>query len=303
MKISVILAMYNGEKYIIDQLDSILNQTRLPDEVLISDDKSTDKSVETVRGFIKQNGLDNWKLIENNKNVGWRSNFSNLIEQSSGEIVFLSDQDDIWDHDKLRLMEQAFQVSPQAEVIVSDYVPLASDSDRKVEFGIIDEKNINDDVYQVSDDFNNFFIKRPGWTFAIRSTIIPDFISLWGKAPGKGHDTLLWQLALSRKRLFHLRSVTGKWRMHNGSAIAIESKKKLSFHKLVSYLHDESNSVDVYLSFAEGKIEEQMRSYQKSIDSRLRVLDKTTVWSILSNACNYDKKSTLLADIVRGWRN
>ena len=55
MKTSVVLSTYNGEQYIIEQLESIKNQTRIPDEVLIYDDCSTDQTVELVRNFIDKN--------------------------------------------------------------------------------------------------------------------------------------------------------------------------------------------------------------------------------------------------------
>lgn len=74
-KISVALATYNGEKYIEKQLDSIRNQTIKPDEVVIVDDKSSDRTVALINEFIAVNNLVNWKLFVNEKNVGYRKNF------------------------------------------------------------------------------------------------------------------------------------------------------------------------------------------------------------------------------------
>lgn len=72
MKISLIMAVYNGEKYLIKQLQSINNQTNKIDEVILIDDCSKDRSVEIVEEFIKESQLDNWKLIINNENLGYR---------------------------------------------------------------------------------------------------------------------------------------------------------------------------------------------------------------------------------------
>lgn len=66
-KISVALATYNGEKYIEKQLDSIRNQTIKPDEVVIVDDKSSDRTVALINEFIAVNNLVNWKLFVNEK--------------------------------------------------------------------------------------------------------------------------------------------------------------------------------------------------------------------------------------------
>ena len=75
MKISLIMAVYNGEKYLIKQLQSINNQTNKIDEVILIDDCSKDRSVEIIEEFIKENQLDNWKLIINNENLGYKNNF------------------------------------------------------------------------------------------------------------------------------------------------------------------------------------------------------------------------------------
>ena len=75
MKNSVVMATYNGSKYIIEQLDSIKNQVLSPDEVIICDDCSTDKTVEIIENYIHQNNLCGWKLYKNEKNIGFFNNF------------------------------------------------------------------------------------------------------------------------------------------------------------------------------------------------------------------------------------
>ena len=69
--ISLVMAVYNGEQYITAQMESIKNQSLAPDEVIIRDDCSTDKTREVVSNFITANGL-NWKLICAETNTGWR---------------------------------------------------------------------------------------------------------------------------------------------------------------------------------------------------------------------------------------
>lgn len=67
MRISVVLSSYNGEQDIIEQLQSINEQTRQPDEVLICDDCSTDGTADLVQNYIEKKRLKNWKLIVNKK--------------------------------------------------------------------------------------------------------------------------------------------------------------------------------------------------------------------------------------------
>lgn len=96
MKVSVCLACYNGEKHIMAQLDSILPQLTLNDEVIISDDGSTDNTINIITSY-RDNRIK--ILYSNKKNL--ISNFENALKKATGDIIFLSDQDDIWFKDKV----------------------------------------------------------------------------------------------------------------------------------------------------------------------------------------------------------
>ncbi|MDD4698818.1 MAG: glycosyltransferase [Oscillospiraceae bacterium] len=132
-KLSVALASYNGEKFIKRQLMSILSQTRKPDEVIIIDDCSTDSTQEIVSDFIDLHGPHNWKLFVGEKNVGYRKNFYNCIAQTSGNIVFLCDQDDYWRSDKLEALEQIYINNPDIQAINSSFVFVDGD-DKEIPF-------------------------------------------------------------------------------------------------------------------------------------------------------------------------
>jgi len=95
------MATYNGEKYIKDQLLSILKQIGSNDEIIISDDLSKDKTIEIIESL-----KDNRIKIFFNKNRGYTNNFQNAIQQASGDYIFLSDQDDIWVDNKLKIMSE-----------------------------------------------------------------------------------------------------------------------------------------------------------------------------------------------------
>ena len=95
--ISVCIATYNGEKYIKEQLLSILPQLGKKDEVIISDDHSTDNTLDIVKG-LNDNRI---KIVMNNREKGYTSNFENALSYAIGDYIFLSDQDDIWQEDKL----------------------------------------------------------------------------------------------------------------------------------------------------------------------------------------------------------
>lgn len=126
--ISVALASYNGQEYIIRQLNSIKNQTVAVDEVIICDDGSTDNTVSLCRDFISENSLDNWRVFENEKNVGFCLNFYGAIEKCSGDIIFLSDQDDEWTDNRVEVMTACMQSHPEISVLSSRYDIIDKDS-------------------------------------------------------------------------------------------------------------------------------------------------------------------------------
>lgn len=106
--ISVAVCTYNGEKYIGEQLQSIIKQTRQPDEIIVCDDCSKDKTVDIVKDILKEwNGQ--YKIVINKINLGFKKNFEKAIGLCQGDIIFLSDQDDVWDLNKIQIVEKYFQ--------------------------------------------------------------------------------------------------------------------------------------------------------------------------------------------------
>ena len=96
--ISIAMATYNGEKYLKEQLDSIYAQTYKNIEVIVTDDCSTDKTVEILEEYVKSHEL---KYYINEKNLGFVKNFEKAVSLCQGEYIALSDQDDIWFPNKL----------------------------------------------------------------------------------------------------------------------------------------------------------------------------------------------------------
>ena len=99
--ISIVLATYNGEKYLREQLESIYNQTYQNFELIVSDDCSTDSTIDILNEYRKKYGL---KYIQNNKNLGFVKNFEKAIEHSTGDFIALCDQDDVWKANKLEYL-------------------------------------------------------------------------------------------------------------------------------------------------------------------------------------------------------
>ena len=87
MLIDSCICSYNGENYIAEQLNSIVNQTLKVDEIILSDDKSTDKTIEIAENILKNSGID-YKILINEKNQGVTKNFENSCSHATGDIIF-----------------------------------------------------------------------------------------------------------------------------------------------------------------------------------------------------------------------
>lgn len=110
MKISIALATFNGGRYLRRQLDSLTAQSRRPDELVACDDRSADNTLEILRDFAATAPFA-VHVSSSDPQLGVRKNFERAISLCEGDIVALCDQDDVWNPDKLELMEQAFSSS------------------------------------------------------------------------------------------------------------------------------------------------------------------------------------------------
>ncbi len=109
MKISVCMATYNGEKYIKEQLESILIQLSDNDEVIISDDSSSDSTLEIIQSF----NDDRIKLFCDKIFHSPIFNFENALQHVTGDVIALSDQDDIWKNNKIEIVKKSFENSKE----------------------------------------------------------------------------------------------------------------------------------------------------------------------------------------------
>jgi glycosyltransferase involved in cell wall biosynthesis len=113
-KISVAMAVYNGEKYLAKQLDSILNQLEATDEIVASYDKSTDNSLALLEDYAKK---DPRVKVFINENKGVAGNFGNAVKNCTGDYIFICDQDDIWQENKRETVVADFESSGADMVI------------------------------------------------------------------------------------------------------------------------------------------------------------------------------------------
>ncbi|HEY6142136.1 MAG TPA: glycosyltransferase family 2 protein [Flavobacterium sp.] len=115
MGISVCIATYNGEKYLEEQLDSILSQLGDDDEVIISDDGSNDNTLQIIDGYNDPRIL----FFKNKSKKGVNHNFENALKNARGSIIFLADQDDIWLPNKVQVCVNELL---ESDIVVSNCI-------------------------------------------------------------------------------------------------------------------------------------------------------------------------------------
>ena len=150
LTVSVVLCTHNGMKFLQAQLESILNQSYLPHEIIISDDNSSDGTVAFAKTFLASEILKrpslrqiNLEYIQNTPALGVTLNFQNALQRASGDLIALSDQDDIWLSGRLEQIVSEFQADPQLVLVHSDAV-LVDELDQELNCGLFEALRVSD---------------------------------------------------------------------------------------------------------------------------------------------------------------
>lgn len=230
MKTTIVVTTYNGSDFIKEQLESLRVQSRMPDEVLILDDGSTDNTTSIVQGFIDRNNLTSWKLLKNSLNVGWKQNFIKGMGIASGDIIFPCDQDDVWHKDKIDIMAGVFEKNPK--VFVLQGIPHKWFYNDKVT-GIAKKETFrqwigkkldkNEKILQCSNtqnirrgNFDTSFLRSfPGCVLAVRKSYFETIKHCW--IPEIPHDLFLSIHSKLDNGYYKLDYEVIEWRKHNKS--------------------------------------------------------------------------------------
>lgn len=295
------MATYNGEKYVEKQMLSILNQTRMPDEVIISDDCSTDNTHNIVRKFIEDRNLLNWKLIYGDKNVGFRRNFYNAVKMTSGDIIFLCDQDDIWCQEKLEVMECQFNNNSNIKALNSS-------------FNFIDGNDNAFCVRQKIGKSNNNLIRRkidknciekvplniicsynisPGCTMAFTKDIKDIYLQRTNCSIV--HDWELNFIAACFDGLYFINKPLINYRIHTSNAIGLseitgksKGENKLSYETRLNKankMYEYIKSFERYVDLCDNEV---MKEQSRFVERRLNALKSRNLFKILALYSQYN---------------
>lgn len=300
MKLSLLMSTYNGEKFILEQLQSILEQSRELDEIVVIDDCSTDDTVSKVNSFIRTHNLtDKWKIYVNEINLGWRINFFSGIERTSGDICFFCDQDDIWFKDKVRVQSAILENNADIMVIGSP--------DKPYRGGKYSHSDISSEFKKLSlgKRGQNFQMAALGCAMAFRRSFY-DRIKLY-HIKEWAHDEFMWRMALIHDALGMMKNRTLLHRLHGdncsttkrnyNSTLEIAKNSILRVNTVLQCLSDNADIIDpTHCKY------ETVSKIKLSMDKRLKFLQDKKI-SLIPTLFRdkykiYRKKKQIVKDIL-----
>ena len=304
-KISVAMTTYNGSKYIIKQLDSLKNQSRKIDELVICDDCSTDNTVELVNDYIKSNNLEGWNIYSNENNLGFINNFKQAIKKTTGDIIFLCDQDDEWCVNKISTMTDIIEKNDQVKLLSCSLAFIDENSKPYTPSNIPSwyQKMISTSPEEITPiDFisicnTNF---APGCTMCFTREICDKYCNMDYEYELL-HDWLLALIASVDNGYFHLNKPLINYRIHSSNAIGVsKAKKSEDAQQQLSRL----KRLKSRLLFSENttyKNKEKVKKCINYVDNRISLYENRSFSNLIAvlKASKYAKvmyKNVLLVD-------
>lgn len=301
---SVVLSCYNGSKYIIEQLDSLRRQSRPLDEVIISDDFSSDNTPQIVSRYIVDYDLNNWHLLRNSTNKGWKRNFHELIKNANGDLIFLCDQDDIWMQNKVESMVNVMEEHPDIDVLACSVEPFYESGSQKVtgqnSMAGLDSDNI---IYQRIDD-KSVYVQRPGCSFCIRRSFAQQIEPYWDDS--WAHDAVLWVLSEAKGSLALYDKRLVRFRRHEGNASA---RKKITRGSRIDDIVYQIDKVRLMEHFGEdfGYLTKEkkiaLEDTRKWLEAREKFLESCSLkalGSLISGRAHYGTSKGMPVDLALG---
>lgn len=228
--ISVALCVYNGEKFLKQQLESISTQTVLPDELIISDDASNDNSVQIVKEFSEANPAINCKLFLNGYNIGYIKNFEKAILNTSGDIIFLCDQDDVWQINKIERVQNILNDNKLAKGVFSNAF-LINDRGEMIEgclwdsIAFTEKKDLQQNNKQLFDYILKTFNVVTGACLAFKREAIIKLLPL-NCIINELHDEYIALKLAARNELIALNEALIYYRVHNKQTHGVPEKSR-----------------------------------------------------------------------------
>lgn len=225
--ISVALCTYNGEKYLPEQLESILQQTVPVHEIVVCDDGSRDNTLAVLREFAEK-AFFPIRIFQNETNLGSTRNFEKCLSLCEGEIIFLCDQDDIWRADRVEKQAAYLRKNPGIDAVFSNAIIIDDDS-RPTQATIWDEIEFTENpqrrwksgkAHEIL--FGGFVVT--GATLALRRSCLPRLMPFPVHVPKLIHDAWIALVLSLEKKIDFINEPLISYRMHDSQQVGFGAK-------------------------------------------------------------------------------
>lgn len=248
-KISVAMATYCGEKYIRKQLLSIIEQSVSVDEIIICDDCSHDATVLEIKKIADEYDLP-IKLYINDTNLGYKRNFRKAISLTCGEIIFLADQDDIWEKDKVKKIVEL--IEKKRGMCVCTGIRLIDGYDNYIQnFAKLRKSMIKGYDMNWDNEINKISLERlvwgnfsPGCTYAFTKKVKEIYLKLNNDIIS--HDYQLLMIGANYNKAYYYNAPLTNYRIHEFNTIGFYKKivhSKVSLKPKLVYFLDDLNEI------------------------------------------------------------
>lgn len=219
MRVSVVMAIFNGARYLEEQLLSILRNSWQPDEIVVIDDHSIDESLSIIEKIASAHPAIPIKIHRNEKNMGASHSFILGTQYTLGDVIFFSDQDDVWKENKIEALMVPFLSDPNVLLAYSDGYITDHDLNRTGETIFSTRRKITRaDQHRALDDIaRDPDIK--GCTMAVRGSLIENATAILEPDPFGhwGHDQWLSLFAFGLGRVVVIPKQLLDHRFHGGN--------------------------------------------------------------------------------------
>lgn len=218
MSISVCIAAFNGANYIREQILSVLPQLDENDEIVVSDDGSTDNTIAILKSFKDQR----IKLLVNEGKHGFIWNFENALKHAKGDVIFLCDQDDIWKPEKVKVALQALK---DHDIVLHDAEIIDKDG---VKTGIL----YSDGLHKRQGFWSNLWKTRwLGCCMAFRRNVLE--YALPFPSHIVGHDGWISGVGLAKFAYYYIPDVLMWYRRHGDNASTASERSESSLYYML----------------------------------------------------------------------
>ena len=216
-QIDILLTTYNGEKYLKEQIDSILNQTYTNFRLLISDDCSKDSTIKILKEYEQKD--NRIKVFLQEKNLGYVKNFEFLLTKVENEIYALSDQDDVWNNDKVEKTYKKLK-EEDADLVFTD-LEIVNEKLKTINSSFNDYMFLSRKIKKYYKDYRLQYLYNciTGCTLMSKKKYLEKIIPIPMDSKYVIHDTWIGLIVALNGKIAYLDEATIKYRQHGNNQV------------------------------------------------------------------------------------